>query len=139
MAMELHDAPTGTPAMHGLAAIAVDCTNPPLLAEFYANLLGASWALDGDGDAGVYGDVVNIDFLRVPEAKSVKNRVHLDFRAHDLAVAVDHALALGATRAPDIYDGDQWVVLRDPEGNEFCILRPYDGGELHWTPESRRT
>ena len=65
-----------------------------------------------------------IDFLRVPEAKSVKNRLHLDLRSTDLAEATEQALALGATRADDIYDKGGWQVLRDPEGNEFCLLRP---------------
>ncbi|MGH3744923.1 MAG: VOC family protein [Mycobacteriales bacterium] len=138
--MDLHEAPAAHPAVHGLAAVAVDCADPPALAEFYARLLGAPWAVDEDGDAGIYGyGGPNIDFISVPEGKSVKNRVHLDVRATDLDAAVDHALSLGATRAPDVYDGDSWVVLRDPEGNEFCILRPYDGGELSWTPDSRRS
>jgi hypothetical protein len=42
----------------------------------------------------------------------------------DLAEATEQALALGATRADDIYDKGGWQVLRDPEGNEFCLLRP---------------
>lgn len=137
--MTVHDAPTGSRSVHGLAALCVDCADPAALAEFWATLLGARWVIDGDGDASVFDDGWNLDFLKVPEPKTVKNRVHLDVRAHDLDAAVDHALALGATRAPDVYDGDAWVVLRDPEGNEFCILRPYDGGELHWTPASTRT
>jgi predicted enzyme related to lactoylglutathione lyase len=65
-----------------------------------------------------------IDFVRVPEAKTVKNRLHLDLRSTDLAEATEQALALGATRADDVYDGGDWQVLRDPEGNEFCLLRP---------------
>jgi predicted enzyme related to lactoylglutathione lyase len=65
-----------------------------------------------------------IGFLRVPEAKSGKNRLHLDLRSTDLAEATEQALALGATRADDVYDGGDWQVLRDPEGNEFCLLRP---------------
>jgi hypothetical protein len=44
--------------------------------------------------------------------------------SRDFATAVEQALALGATRADDIYAGGRWQVLRDPEGNEFCILRP---------------
>lgn len=138
--MELHDASPAHPAIHGLAALAVDCADPPALAEFYARLLGFRWAVDEDGDAGVYDlEGPNIDFIRVPETKTAKNRVHLDVRAHDLDAAVEHALSLGATRASDVYDGDSWVVLRDPEGGEFCILRPYDGGELRWTPDSARS
>jgi predicted enzyme related to lactoylglutathione lyase len=65
-----------------------------------------------------------IDFARVPEAKSGKNRLHLDLRSTDLAAATEQALALGATRADDVYDGGRWQVLRDPEGNELCLLRP---------------
>ena len=138
--MDLHDAPPAHPAVHGLAAVVVDCADPPLLAEFYARLLGAPWAVDEEGDAGVYGyGGPSIDLIKVPEGKTGKNRLHLDVRATDLDAAVAHALALGATRAPDVYDGDRWVVLRDPEGNEFCLLRPYDGGELYWTPASTRT
>ena len=65
-----------------------------------------------------------LDFLPVPEPKTGKNRLHLDVRSRDFATAVEQALALGATRADDIYAGGRWQVLRDPEGNEFCILRP---------------
>lgn len=60
-------------------------------------------------------------FIPVPETKTVKNRLHLDLRSTDLAAATDQALALGATRADDVYDGGRWQVLRDPEGNEFCL------------------
>ena len=61
-------------------------------------------------------------FVPVPEPKSAKNRLHLDFRPDDRDAEVDRLLALGATRA-DIGQGEQtWTVLRDPEGNEFCIL-----------------
>ncbi|MGI8751039.1 MAG: VOC family protein [Acidimicrobiales bacterium] len=62
-------------------------------------------------------------FVTVPEAKTVKNRLHLDFRPDDRDREVDRMLALGATRA-DVGQGEvSWVVLADPEGNEFCILR----------------
>ena len=60
----------------------------------------------------------------MPEAKAVKNRLHLDFRPDDRDVEVDRLLALGAERV-DIGQGEQpWVVLIDPEGNEFCVLGP---------------
>ena len=62
-------------------------------------------------------------FARVPEPKTVKNRLHLDFRPDDRDGAVDRLLALGASRV-DLGQGEQsWVVLGDPEGNEFCVLR----------------
>ena len=61
-------------------------------------------------------------FASVPEPKTLKNRLHLDFRPDDRDKEVERMLALGAARA-DIGQGEQsWVVLADPEGNEFCIL-----------------
>ena len=81
--------------------------------------------VDRDGDATLHAPGgLAIDFLRVPEAKTVKNRLHLDLRSTDLAEATEQGVALGATRADDLYDGGRWQVLRDPEGNEFCLLRP---------------
>jgi hypothetical protein len=61
-------------------------------------------------------------FVRVPESKTGKNRLHLDFRPDDQEREVTRLLARGATRV-DIGQGEQpWVVLADPEGNEFCVL-----------------
>jgi hypothetical protein len=61
-------------------------------------------------------------FVPVPESKQSKNRLHLDFRPDDRDAEVERLLALGATRA-DIGQGEQsWIVLADPEGNEFCVL-----------------
>jgi predicted enzyme related to lactoylglutathione lyase len=117
--------PAPAPAIDGVAALAIDCADPEVLAAFWAALLGGAVELDDDGNATLRppGGPV-IDFFRVPDAKIVKNRLHLDLRSRDLNVAVDQALRLGATRADDVYDGGRWQVLRDPEGNEFCILRP---------------
>jgi Glyoxalase-like domain len=62
-------------------------------------------------------------FARVPEPKTIKNRVHLDFRPDDRDAAVARLLGLGATPA-DVGQREQtWVVLKDPEGNEFCVLQ----------------
>ena len=117
------------PAVVGIAALAIDCADPPGLARWWSRLLGGEVEVDADGDGD--GDAtlhtpggLNIDFLRVPEAKTVKNRLHLDLRSTDLDEATRQAEALGATRADDIYDGGRWQVMRDPEGNEFCLLRP---------------
>ena len=65
-------------------------------------------------------------FAAVPEGKTVKNRLHLDLRPVGLshAVEVERLIGLGARRA-DIGQGEvPWVVLADPEGNEFCVLGP---------------
>ena len=61
-------------------------------------------------------------FALVPEPKQVKNRLHLDFRPDDRDTEVERLLGLGAARA-DVGQGEQsWIVLVDPEGNEFCVL-----------------
>lgn len=63
-------------------------------------------------------------FLKVPEPKSVKNRLHLDLRPEDQSAEVDRLLALGATRADVGQPTDaSFTVLRDPDGNELCVLR----------------
>jgi hypothetical protein len=70
---------------------------------------------------------IRLLFIEVPEGKSVKNRIHFDLRPTDRSrdEEVERVLALGATQLADRRnpDGTGWVVLADPEGNEFCILR----------------
>jgi hypothetical protein len=62
-------------------------------------------------------------FASVPEAKAGKNRLHLDLRPHDDQDAeVARLVALGARRADVGQGAESWVVLADPEGNEFCVL-----------------
>jgi hypothetical protein len=111
-----------------IAALAVDCADPPGLARWWCRLLGGRVEIDVDGDATLHTPQgLAIDFLFVPDPKTVKNRLHLDLRSSDLDTATEQAIALGATRADDVYAGERWRVLRDPEGNEFCLLRPIPG------------
>jgi hypothetical protein len=113
------------PAVVGFSSLAVDCRNAELLGTFWAELLDGTIELDADSDAIVRAPgAPRLDFLQVPEGKSVKNRLHLDLAVSDLESATQQAIALGATRADDVYDGGRWQVLRDPEGNEFCLLPP---------------
>ena len=113
------------PAVVGIAVLAVDCREPAELAGWWSRLLGGEVEVDEDGDATLRTPGgLPIDFLRVPDSRAVKNRLHLDLRSTDLEEATRQAEALGATRADDIYDGGRWQVMRDPEGNEFCLLRP---------------
>ncbi len=74
-------------------------------------------------------------FIQVPEGKEVKNRLHFDLRPIDLSrdEEIERVLALGAIQVADHRhpDGGGWVVLADPEGNEFCILR----GSQEWSDE----
>ncbi|MGU3497376.1 VOC family protein [Mycobacterium sp. C31M] len=108
-----------------LSQIAVDARDPEALAKWWSEVLGWPTRVDSDGDAFVTpppGQGTELLFLAVPDAKVVKNRVHLDFTPEDQAAEVERLIGLGATRV-DIGQGEQsWVVLADPEGNEFCIL-----------------
>lgn len=113
--------------------VSIDSISPLETAQFWAEVLGwvivedddddevAIQPLPGSPEAGIVPDVL---FLRVPEEKAVKNRLHLDLRPQDQAAEVARLEALGATRV-DIGQGEDvtWVVLADPEGNEFCVLR----------------
>jgi hypothetical protein len=108
----------------GLECICVDSTDPPALATWWQRLVGGDTHIDSDGDVALRTAGILLLFLAVPDSKRVKNRLHVDLRATDFDAAVEAAVALGAQRADDVYDGPRWQVLRDPEGNEFCILRP---------------
>ena len=83
---------------------------------------------EGSAADGVAPDLL---FLRFPEAKSVKNRLHLDLRPEDQLAEVARLEGLGARRA-DVGQGAEvsWVVMADPDGNEFCVLRPLTAEEL---------
>ena len=71
------------------------------------------------------GVVPDLLFLKVPEAKSLKNRLHIDLRPDDQQAEVSRLEALGAVRVSVGQTAEvTWVVLADPEGNEFCVLRP---------------
>ncbi|WP_298990149.1 VOC family protein [uncultured Pseudokineococcus sp.] len=115
-----------------IAPIALDAVDPRPVADFWCAVLG--WQqVDEDADGisigppgGAAAAGLTIDVLRVPEAKTVKNRLHLDLRADGSTTAEELARleALGARRV-DVGQGDDvtWVVLADPEGNELCLLQ----------------
>ena len=105
--------------------VVVDCRDARQLGSWWSVALG--WPIIGEDEDEV--ELQNPDashptllFGKVPEAKSIKNRLHLDFVPDDQAAEVERLLGLGASRV-DIGQGDTpWVVLADPEGNEFCVL-----------------
>lgn len=105
--------------------LVVDSRNPAELGKWWAEALGWESSEDSDGDVVVQaagGRLPSLLFIQVPEEKTVKNRLHLDFRPDDRDAEVERLLTMGATRA-DVGQGEEsWVVLADPEGNEFCIL-----------------
>ncbi|MFF3745612.1 VOC family protein [Streptomyces kronopolitis] len=108
----------------------VDCTDAYRLACFWAQVLDGTLAEDdlpGDPEATVTASGGALLFLTMPDAKTVKNRVHLDLEPQDRTrdEEVERLLALGATLVADHRraDGSGWATLADPEGNEFCVER----------------
>ena len=116
-----------------LAAIVVDALDPLALARFWEHASG--WTIGYESEDAVslhapHGRPPDVDFVRVADAKTVKDRVHLDvapFAEDDRDAEAQRLIDLGATPV-DIGQHDDpettWVVLADPEGNEFCVLRP---------------
>jgi hypothetical protein len=114
----------------------IDCRNPYELSEWWKQVLGY---VDEEGDPNLPGHeecmILDPDtahrllFIEVPDDKQVKNRIHLDLcpRSGTRDDELARLLALGATEVADLRGkygpGTGWVVLADPEGNEFCILR----------------
>ena len=106
--------------------IVIDAQDPAALGLWWQDALG--WILVGESDdeyeiRPADHRLPGMLFVPVAEPKASKNRLHLDFRPDDQTGEVDRFLRLGATRAtvgqgPDV----SWVVLADPEGNEFCVL-----------------
>lgn len=80
-----------------------------------------------DPEFSMVGPGPNVLFIRVPEGKTVKNRLHLDLSPTDRTrdEEVDRVIQLGATLTDDRRnpDGSGWAVMTDPEGNEFCVVR----------------
>jgi hypothetical protein len=113
-----------------IAAVVVDCADPPAMARFWGAAM--DWTVHQvTGDHALLrtarGVGPYLEFLRTPHLKDVRHRVHLDLAPYpgdDHAAEVARLEALGAAPS-DVGQGDvAWKVLADPEGNEFCVLRP---------------
>ena len=124
-----------------LRDVGVDCEHPAALARFWAAALdgyqvaaydqeamadlAAQGITDPEQDPSVLveptaGSGLRLFFNRVPEPKVTKNRLHLDVTAEDPAAERDRLITLGARALRR--DSDGWVVMADPEGNEFCVM-----------------
>ena len=113
------------PAPH--FGLVLDCADPHRLAEFWAAALGYT----NVGAAGAYvalyppsGGGPKLLLQRVDEPKAAKNRMHLDIEAPDIEAEALRLAALGAQRVSDdtcSEHGSTWILMADPEGNEFCI------------------
>ena len=124
----------------GIASVTFDCADALVVGTFWSAALGrpldpgassdfaaidfagrrdtAGWAPLGPGDEPTWL------FVKVPEPKTAKNRLHLDLAAPDVEAEVQRLVGLGATRVADTDEyGYAWTVMADPEGNELCVAR----------------
>ena len=112
----------------GLTEIVVDSADPQALATFWREVLDWEMTEEEPGEWIIQDpkrSLPGVLFQKVPEGKTVKNRLHVDVSPRDREQdeEVERIISLGARRI-DIGQGDvTWVVLADPEGNEFCVLR----------------
>jgi hypothetical protein len=108
-----------------LEEIVVDCRDPASLARWWQTATG--WHIVGEDSDGTElapapGQTPSMMFIKVAELKRHKNRVHLDWVPDDQQAEVERLVRLGARRV-DVGQGSApWVVMADPEGNEFCVL-----------------
>ena len=122
-----------------IQCLCIDTADPAALATFWQSALGWRRTFEaedqvvleppeGSKEDGVAPDLL---FLRVPEEKAGKNRLHLDLRPQDQAAEVSRLEGLGARRA-DVGQGPDvsWVVMADPDGNEFDVLQPLTPEQL---------
>ena len=120
--------------MMKIQCLTIDCVDPELLAMFWAEVL--AWEvtykdpnmvciqlLDG---SPLQGNIPDILFLKTPDVRLGKNRLHLDLRPSDQMAEVSRIESLGGVRIEIGQSADPettWVVMADPEGNEFCVLK----------------
>ena len=110
--------------------VVVDTHDLPRLARFWTQALGWTVLSERENEIVIGPDdeaPVGMCFMPVADAKRVKNRVHLDLTtsADDRDQEIERLIALGARRVDIGQTGaESWTVLADPEGNEFCVVRP---------------
>jgi len=103
----------------------IDCRDPEALAAFWCQVLGYQVVFRNEREVDIApgpSSFPGLAFLLAPGRKETKNRLHIDLNPSDQQAEVRRLLALGAARI-DIGQGDaEWVVMADPEGNEFCAF-----------------
>ena len=104
--------------------LTIDTHDVERLATFWQEALSATRIYEEDGEVVLQTGGWKLLIYKVDDDKKVKNRLHLDLIPEDQDAEVARMESLGATRADIGQKGDEsWVVMADPEGNEFCILR----------------
>jgi hypothetical protein len=108
--------------------LVIDSRDPHALGRFWSAVLGQPILFEADDEVIVGADkhaYPGLCFVTVPGAKTIKNRLHIDLNPDDQDAEVARMLALGARHADVGQQDAPWVVLADPEGNEFCVLQPH--------------
>jgi predicted enzyme related to lactoylglutathione lyase len=113
---------------NSVLGLSIDCADAAKLSRFWADVLGRPVSPEASAEfaaiaAGEAAQGPPLAFHQVPEAKTVKNRLHLDLISGDFAVEAERLLSLGAARVADVERGDvRWTTFADPEGNEFDLV-----------------
>jgi hypothetical protein len=124
----------------GIASVTLDCTDALVVGRFWSAVLDrpldpgassefAAIAFAQRRDTAGWAPLDRLDevtwlFVRVPEPKTAKNRLHLDLAADDADAEVARLVGLGATHVADRDEfGYRWTVMSDPEGNELCVAQ----------------
>jgi len=121
------DSLTSVPPIARPLALTIDCLDPRPLVSFWQQLVGGDLVVDSADDYLLLENVPAIGtmgFQQVPEAKLVKNRVHLDLEVPDIDAAIASSTRIGATRHGTVHEepSNFFQVMSDPEGNEFCFI-----------------
>ena len=113
----------------GFWGLAMDANDVRSLAEFWCAAAGYEVAEAHYPIVAVLASqsasCPRIIILKVPETKTAKNRLHMEFKAIDLKSEADRLVKIGATLVAEReYMSTKWIVMQDPEGNEFCLVNP---------------
>ena len=115
------------PSEFGFWGLTMDAVDVESMASFWC----AATDYEVTDSAYPYFAVLNSDFanyprlliLKVPETKLAKNRLHMEFKSSDLESDATRIIGLGGTRVANrAFDKTRWIVMQDPEGNEFCLV-----------------
>ena len=105
--------------------VVVDARDPARLARWWAETLGYKIVAEAPDEVEIRRsehETPGLIFVPVPDDKTVKNRLHIDLRPEDQEAEVERLVDMGARPVDIGQHGVDWVVLADPEGNEFCVL-----------------
>ena len=118
--------PGHSESVGALRAIVIDVNNLEICGKFWSQVLGADilWQVEGYIQLGHKGERPKLLLQKVPERHTEKNRVHIDLDVPDLDAAVKRVQELGGRKLERFNQfGIEWVVMADPDDNEFCLVK----------------